>query len=255
MPTDIDKGSRPLNRPIQVQVRVDDPLLRAGDGRRKQAAIGPEDRRTAASGGAHHAPRGGLHLVNPGLADDGGGVQDVGLGFDCVGAGEGDGSCNRFAMLADTEWEGSGPNGERGSTLARHAIQTLLFIVRVEQRRPGGDVDLLALRIRVVLEEGLDVLPAREGADAPGSGGVNHAVEAVAERVAEDGPFHVRGFDLLAQREDLPVRVDDRLRDVQGVVDVLREAQHHGDLVLRRAALDRRHLRGVDLQGVLDVQR
>lgn len=110
------------------------------------------------------------------------------------------------------------------------------------QRRPPGRVNILPLRGRVILEQRLTVLPAREAADALAQLGVGDVDETVPRGVAEDGALHVCGFQLAAGRQQLAVGVDDGLRDVHRVVVVLGETQRHDDAVLRRARLDRPHL-------------
>lgn len=67
----------------------------------------------------------------------------------------------------------------------------------VRVQRPCGDVDLLALRDGVRLEEGVHVLPAVEVADAANLG-IHHHVGGVAGAVTEDETLDVGGANLAA---------------------------------------------------------
>lgn len=120
------------------------------------------------------------------------------------------------------------------------------------KRRPSGNVNLLALRICVVLQQRLDVLPARESADATDIR-IRDTTQTIPGGVTKDSAFHVRGLELLSGHEGLPVGVDGRLRDVQTIVDILGEAEHNNDFVCSSGGLDLSHLRRVYFQRIPHV--
>lgn len=117
---------------------------------------------------------------------------------------------------------------------------------RVE-RRPHGDVDGLALRYAVVLEQRLRVLPARQHADLDRAEPraeihLGDVGQVVAGAVAEDRPLHVRRLDLAPVQHELALRRDDGLRDVEAVRGAaLREPERYGDRVLLGCRFDRFH--------------
>lgn len=120
------------------------------------------------------------------------------------------------------------------------------------KRRPSRNVNLLALRICVVFQQRLDVFPARESADASNVR-IHDTAKTITGRVTKDSSLHMRGLDFLSGHEDLPVGVNSRLRDIQTIVDILREAEHDDDFVRGGGGLDLGHLRGVELQRVAHV--
>jgi hypothetical protein len=139
-------------------------------------------------------------------------------------------------------------------TIRAHAIQTLGAVLMRMQRRPRRDMNLLAQTHRMVLQQRLHVLPARERADFPHAFDVNDVVQACAAGVPKYRPFHVRGLQFAALHQDLACGRDGALRDVERVVLVFREAQHDGDARGARYGADARHVgRGVG-EGVFDVR-
>lgn len=118
--------------------------------------------------------------------------------------------------------------------------------------RPRCDVDLLLLGDGVVLQQRLDVLPAGQRTDTR-ERELADALQAVTGRVAKDGALHVRGLHLAAVDLDLAVLADESLRNEEGVVVVLREAEGYGNVVRLCAGLNGAHFRGVDSERVLDV--
>lgn len=87
------------------------------------------------------------------------------------------------------------------------------------------------------------MLPARQGAHSS-NGSLHDTVEAVGECVPKDGALHVCGFDLLAGGEDGSRIRDDRLGDVEAVVDVLGEAEDDDDVVFVGGFADLSHFGG-----------
>lgn len=110
----------------------------------------------------------------------------------------------------------------------------------------------LPLRYRMILQQRLHVLPARQLSHVAHRRGYN-IVQAVSRAVAEDRSLHVRRHELAAAHGDLAGVGDDALRDVEGVVVVFGEAERDGDFVLARAGLDELHLGGGYGEGVFDV--
>lgn len=63
----------------------------------------------------------------------------------------------------------------------------------------------------------------------------------------------MRWLHLPSPHDDLPSRRDECLTDIQRIIVVLAEPQQNRDVVLLRARGDGFHLRGIDLQTILDV--
>ena len=73
----------------------------------------------------------------------------------------------------------------------------------------------------MVLEQGLDVLPAAQSTDFPRSSVATEVevyddVQAACTCVSEDGTFEVRGFHFAADYQDLSCGGDGGLGDVEG---------------------------------------
>lgn len=114
-------------------------------------------------------------------------------------------------------------------------------------------MNLLPLRVGVVAQQGLRVLPAGQAADIADTRLVDDVEQGRAAAVAVDGALDVRRLDLAARHLDLAVLADEGLAQVQRIVVVLRVAQHDGNVVARGAGADLGHLGAVDLERVFDV--
>lgn len=80
-----------------------------------------------------------------------------------------------------------------------------------EDAGPAGAVNVNALRVLVVAQQRLRVLPAVDAADsAPRA--VHHSLERLALAVAPVGALDVRRLDLAAVVDDVAVLVDEGLR-------------------------------------------
>lgn len=122
----------------------------------------------------------------------------------------------------------------------------------VRVQRPCGNVDLLALRNGVCLEEGVHVLPAVEVANSANLGVHDH-VGGVTSTVAEDETLNVCGADLAAVVDDVAGRVDHDLGGVETVQIHFAVSQRNKDGVLFRSSSDTVHLRRIGRQRSLTV--
>ena len=105
----------------------------------------------------------------------------------------------------------------------------------------------------MILDQGLGVLPAGQRPNPLSNPRGGHVHQAVPRGISIDGALHMRGFELATLHEQFAVRVDEGLRDVDGIVVVLGEAQRNNHPVLRGTVLDRAHLLRVNNERVLDV--
>jgi len=119
-------------------------------------------------------------------------------------------------------------------------------------RRPRRHMENLPLRDRMILQQRLHVLPARQLSDIAYARR-HDIVQAIPRAVPKNRTLHVRRHQLAATHGDLAAVADDALRDVKRVVVVFGEAEGDGDFVFARAGLDGSHLWGVDGEGVFDV--
>lgn len=211
-----------VHQAVQVRIRV------LG----KLAAVGPKDPGRAATGATdrERCPSGGVALgvlLHAGLADHLVADEDEGAAFEGVHATGRD-----FVGL-----------GAHGPGLVAHGVAVV---------GPGRDVHLFVLRVRVVFEQGLEVLPAIEHADLAQLG-VGHRLQGVARRVAEHGPLEVRRLDLAPVEDHVALVVDQDLGEIERAGHPLAEAQHDVHLVHGRGLADPKHFAPVCGHAVLHV--
>ena len=113
-------------------------------------------------------------------------------------------------------------------------------------------MNFLSLRDRLILQQWLNMLPARQGADPSNLRG-NHVDQAGTGPISEDGPFHVSWLDLPAFHLDLSISSNSTLRNVYRIAIVLGKAEANDDLVLSCALADRFHFDGINDQRVLHI--
>ncbi len=121
------------------------------------------------------------------------------------------------------------------------------------QRWPSSDVYLLTLGESVILEQRLDVFPARQAADLSNIRNVNDFCKAAARCISKDSPFHMRGLHLTPGHSKLPGVVNESLGDVDRVAISLRETERDIDLVFGSGFTDLFHLGAFNLERVLDI--
>lgn len=240
MATDVDETARHDGH-TGIDVGNDQSFSRRVERLSEDASIRRNDSRIPPTRHIHQQRRARAHQVNALGSEHRRGVQHIRLRLDGVGLRERLAALLRF-ISRSTPRRISGIGSTR--TFLRQAPQLRAPMRR--QGRPRRDVDLLALRRGVVLQQRLGMFPAGETSDALARLGRHHIEQAVAAAVAKHGALDVRGLQLAAVHQQRPVRVDDRLRDVQRVVVVLGKAQHNDDAVLPRARLDGPHLVRVD---------
>jgi hypothetical protein len=114
-------------------------------------------------------------------------------------------------------------------------------------------MDLFALRESIVLEQRLDVLPARQSANSADIRHIDYLCQTAPRSIAEDRPFHMRGLHLPARHSKLAMLVDESLSDVDRLAVALGETEGDVDLVLCGSFADFLHFGTVDFERVLDV--
>ena len=113
-------------------------------------------------------------------------------------------------------------------------------------------MDLLLLHVRVVLEQRLGVLPARQRAHLTDIK-LNDIDKARAGGVPENGSLHVSRLQLPATHADRASCVDQTLCYIHGTAVALGKAQADDDVVCGGASADRTHLGRVHSERVFDV--
>lgn len=199
-----------VHQAVQIRIRVLGELAPVGAKDPGRAATGATDR--------ERCPRRGVAL---------GVLLHAGLGDHLV-ADEDEGAAFEGVHAAGRDFVGLGAHGPG------FVAQSVAVV------GPGGDVDLFVLRVGVVLEQGLEVLPAVEHADFAQLG-VGHRLQGVARRVAEHGALEVRRLDFAPVEEHVALVVDQDLGEVERAGHPLAEAQHDVHLVRRRGLADPKH--------------
>ena len=121
----------------------------------------------------------------------------------------------------------------------------------VPDGRPARNMHVDALAVLVVAQQGLQMLPAVEAADArAGKGRLGHARQALGLPVAPDGALDGRGHDFAAVEHDGARRVDEGLRDVEAVAGPFRVAEHDEDAGFLDGGADAVHFGGVAAEAV-----
>lgn len=97
------------------------------------------------------------------------------------------------------------------------------------------------------------MFPACQGTNTSSNTSGCDVHEAVSGCISENGAFHVGSLQLAAFHQDLSIRVNDSLGNIQRVMIVFRESERDHNAMPGSAILDSAHLRRVDNKRVLDV--
>jgi hypothetical protein len=149
-------------------------------------------------------------------------------------------------------------NGVFGSDEIRSRIgivgsrirMNLTLLARVD--RPSSNMNLLTSRDIEGLEERVHVLPAVQLAEATDISLADRH-EGVARAITVYKLLDVGRLDLATMVDNIAVRSDEDLGEVESGVVNLREAERDIDLVIPSGATDAAHFLGVDSHGVLAV--
>lgn len=97
--------------------------------------------------------------------------------------------------------------------------------------RPRSHMEQLPLTIRVILQQRINMLPARQRAYSP-KAFISHIQQRVASAITKNGTLHMRRLKLAALYLDLSILGYDTLGNVERSVIILRESQDDVDFVL-----------------------
>lgn len=117
----------------------------------------------------------------------------------------------------------------------------LLRVWHLKLWRPAGDVDLHALRVFVVPEQGLEVFPAVQCANFA-KFGVDDDLQRFSLAFSPDRSLYVGRLDLASVMDDLALWGDERLRHVETSSITLAIPQNNHHTSLLDSLLDASHL-------------